>query len=86
MFRATNLLFRNELLLEEHYVKTIYYSFAGVGVCLRESNRPRIAIDFSSTDFNSARQRDDERLDSSFASESTSGLGVWSQRHIHRHH
>jgi hypothetical protein len=82
---ATDLFCPDELLYEEHHVKTITRSFAGSGVHLRDSERARTAA-HSSTNANSARQRDDQRPNRSFAGESTSGLGIRSQRHIHRHH
>src|SRR6478752_4210051 len=57
---ATEVLCRDELLWEKHYVKTITRSFAGSGVHLRDSERARTAAR-SSTNVNSARQRDDQR-------------------------
>jgi hypothetical protein len=54
MFLATDLLRRDELLWEEHHVKTITDSFAGSGVHLRDSERARTSGD-SSTNANSAR-------------------------------
>src|SRR5262249_52064843 len=70
---------------EKHHVKTITHSFAGSGVHLRDSKRARTAAG-SSTHLNSAKQRDDQWSDRGVAGESTSSLGIRSQRHIHRHH
>ena len=53
----------------KHYVKTITRSFAGSGVHVRDSERAGTAAD-SSTNANSARQRDDQRPDRSVAGES----------------
>src|SRR5262249_11419593 len=74
-----------EFVLEECYVKRITCSFAGSGVHLRDFECARNAAD-SSTNDNSARQRDDQRPDRSLASKPGGGLGIRSQRHIHRHH
>src|SRR4029077_2520614 len=50
---ATDLFRRDELVWEEHYVKTIIRSFAGSGVHLRDSERARTAAR-SSTNAHSA--------------------------------
>jgi hypothetical protein len=86
MFLATKVLGRDEFAFGGNtYVKTITRSFAGSGVHLRDSERAGSAA-HSSTHFNPTGQRDDERPDSSLASESTSGVGIRSQWHIYRHH
>ena len=86
MFLATEVLCRDEFALGGNIMsKRLLVALLGAGFTCATLSAQELPLD-SSTNANSARQRDDQRPDRSVAGESTSGLGIRSQRHIHRHH
>lgn len=86
MFLATDLFCRDESRWGENIMsKRLLVALLGAGFTCATLSAQELPLVHQPT-VNSARQRDDQRPDRSVAGESTGGLGIRSQRHIHRHY